>query len=81
MSLSKVKNLFSRSQFPLHYGWLELIEKSIAASSDQEYLMNEINDISKLMGNEYTEALILLIDSQPESPYSLPLKLMPLKLS
>lgn len=81
MPLSKVKNLFSRSQFPLHYGWLELIEKSIAASSEQEYLMNEINDISKLMGDEYTEALTLLIDPQLESPYSLPLKLMPLKLS
>ncbi|HIF9538189.1 TPA: hypothetical protein ACX6S7_002442 [Photobacterium damselae] len=77
MSISKVKKLFSRSQFPLHYGWLELVEKSIDASSDQECLINEINDISKLMGNEYTEALILLLDSQPE----LPLKLMPLKLS
>ncbi|AIW22290.1 hypothetical protein F0267_01230 [Vibrio coralliilyticus] len=81
MSLSKVKNLFSRSQFPLHYGWLELIEKSIVASSDQEYLMSEINNISKRMGDEYTEALILLLDTQHESPYSLPLKLMPLKLS
>ncbi|MCL9773757.1 hypothetical protein [Vibrio methylphosphonaticus] len=81
MSISKVKNLFSRSQFPLHYGWLELVEKSIDASSDQEYLVNEINGISKLMGDEYTEALMLLLDSQPESPYSLPLKLMPLKLS
>lgn len=81
MSINKVKHLFSRSQFPLHYGWLELVEKSINASGDQDYLINEINDISKLMGDDYTEALILLLDSQPEPPYSLPLKLMPLKLS
>jgi len=81
MPLSKVRNLFSRSQYPLHYGWLELIEKSIAASSEQEYLMDEINVISKLMGDEYTEVLILLLDSKLESSSSLPLKLMPLKLS
>ncbi|MGR5195778.1 hypothetical protein ACPV4H_17955 [Vibrio rotiferianus] len=81
MSISKVKNLFSRSQLPLHYGWLELVEKSIDASNVQEYLMNEIKDISKLMGDEYSEALVWLLDPQPESPYSLPLKLMPLKLS
>ncbi|WP_105258542.1 hypothetical protein [Pseudoalteromonas sp. T1lg88] len=81
MSISKVKSLFSRSQYPLHYGWLELAEKSTDTSSDQEHLLNEISDISKIMGDEYTEALMLILDSEPKSPDSLLWKLMPIKLA
>lgn len=77
MSISKVKSLFSRSQYPLHHGWLELAEKSISTSSAQEELLSEISYISKLMGSNYVDALKLMLDSDPQLLY----KLLPLKLA
>ncbi|KAB1181447.1 hypothetical protein [Photobacterium damselae] len=77
MSVHKTKRLFTRAQYPLHYSWLELIEKSINASSDQEDLSSDVNYVSKIMGSEYIDALKLILNSDSQLPYNL----IPLKIS
>ncbi|MGL4734835.1 MAG: hypothetical protein ACRCWB_07050 [Enterovibrio sp.] len=62
MTIGVAKTLFSPYEYPPHYAWLELLEKSTDVSSDQEHLMNDLNEISKLMGDEYTDVLALLLD-------------------
>lgn len=69
MTIGVAKALFSPYEYPLHYAWLELLEKS-STSSNKVHLMNELNELSKLMGDEYAALLTLWLDSK--GPYSFP---------
>jgi hypothetical protein len=77
MSIHKLKRLFARWQYPIHYAWLDLIEKSLSNSDEQEHLSNEARYVSEIMGAKYVDALELILNSDSQLQYTL----LPLKVS
>lgn len=65
MTISKVKSLFSRSQYPLHYGWLELLATAIDGPIIKQSILDETTSIARLMGDDYVSVLKSMIDGDP----------------
>jgi len=77
MSVSKARSLFSRSQYPLHNGWLALLARAIDGPNINQATLVDATCIACLMGDDYVSILKLAIDDDPE----LISKLLPLKIA
>lgn len=77
MSVSKVKRLFARSQYPLHNGWLELLATAIDGPNIKQTILDEATCITRLMGDDYVSILKSMVDANPK----LISQLLPLKIA